>query len=217
MTNQNIKKLVQDPLILPIYIPTLLMAISHGMLTPTLPLFAASFNVPYTIIGLVVGGQSLGTLLGDLPAGMIQQRIGLKNNLAVGIILMMVSTIMLFWANSIILVLALRFVAGFGHAMTSLARHSYIAEVTSSGQRGRSVAFFGGVARMGMFIGPIIGGSLAAKHSLQAPFLLYGAVFIAAFILFVIFTPASHPTDPDRDTLSRYTHSLVQKKRSYVA
>lgn len=214
MTNAKIKKLVQDPLILPIYLPTLLMAISYGMLTPIHPLFAASFDVSYGVIGLVVGAQSLGMLLGDLPAGMIQQRIGQKKSLASGILLMMISTGVLFWANSIILVLALRFMTGFGHAMTAISRHSYIAEVTSSGQRGRSVALFGGVARMGMFIGPIVGGSLATAQSLRTPFLVYGLFFFAALILFVAFTPTSQAPDPDRNTLNKYSLSLSNTARS---
>jgi len=101
MIKSKIEKLAQDPLILPVYAPTLMIAISYGMLVPIYPLFAVSFEVSYSIVGLVVGGQAIGRLLGDLPAGMIQQRFGQKRSMAAGILFMMISTVLLFWVNSI--------------------------------------------------------------------------------------------------------------------
>jgi MFS family permease len=161
------------------------------------------------MVGLIVAGQALGRLLGDLPAGMIQGRIGQKRSLAAGIVVMLISTALLFWANSIPMVLALRLITGFGQAMTAVARTSYIATVTATGERGRSVSLLGGAVRAGLFIGPVIGGSLAVMGSLRTPFLVYGAIMIAALALFTVFTPSTRPSSAADRHIQRYSRSLV--------
>ena len=61
----------RNSLILPVYIPTLILSFSQGMLIPTLPLFAREFATSYGWIGLVLAAEGIGRILGDIPAGFL--------------------------------------------------------------------------------------------------------------------------------------------------
>jgi MFS family permease len=47
-----------------------------GVLIPTLPLYARSLGVSFALVSLAVGASGLGTLLADLPAGVLLERLG---------------------------------------------------------------------------------------------------------------------------------------------
>src|SRR5690242_7058472 len=82
-------------LILAVYLPTALLATAQGFLLATLPIFASHLNANYTIISLVVSGMALASLLTDLPAGLVLQRIGLKRAMVIGTGMVALSTAML--------------------------------------------------------------------------------------------------------------------------
>ncbi|MBU6150798.1 MAG: MFS transporter, partial [Chloroflexi bacterium] len=74
-------------LVLPVYVPSLLLSAGQGILVPTLPLFTQQqFEVNFSLVSLVVAGAGLGTLLGDVPAGMLIERWGRKPVMVAGTI-----------------------------------------------------------------------------------------------------------------------------------
>ena len=83
------------------------------------------------------------------------------------------STLALFWVDSIWLAIGLRFLGGVGHAIFSITRHIYITHAVRTELRGRAISLFGGVVRIGLFIGPALGGMLAAQFGLRLPFIAF--------------------------------------------
>ncbi|MCP5099209.1 MAG: MFS transporter [Chloroflexi bacterium] len=199
---QHSPSLKNNPFILPIYAPTLLISFCRGLLIPVMPLFVRDFGVSYGWIGLVLAGESLGMLIADLPAGVLLHRLGRKRSMAVGLSLTAVATLALFWATSIPEALIYRLISGFGLALFNLSRHLYMAEMIQLSSRGRAIALLGGVNRIGVFLGPVIGGTVGAKFGLRIPFLIYGAMAALALLLVAVFvarvktavslSPASH-------------------------
>jgi hypothetical protein len=47
-------------LLLAVYLPALVFAISRGLLIPVMPLFVRSFDVSYALVGLVLAAESVG-------------------------------------------------------------------------------------------------------------------------------------------------------------
>lgn len=176
-------------LALAIYVPTALVAVGDGILVPTLPLFVASFESSLALVGLVLAGEAIGMLLGDVPAGWFTDRTSPKVALLVGGGIALVSVLATALAGDLVTVLSLRVIAGFGIALFNLARHAYLAEATSLAGRGRLIALYGGVNRLGGFIGPALGGAVAALLGLRAPLVLYAAVMLAAVVLVAIAIP----------------------------
>lgn len=154
---------------------------------PVLPLFANQFDVPYFWIGLVLAGEGLGLLISDLPAGILLHRLDQKRAMLLGITIIGLSTLGLFFAQTIVVVIGLRLLAGVGASVYHVARHTYIADTIQIANRGRSVALLGGTFRLGRFAGPVIGGWVAANSDLRAPFVLYFLVCMLSLAAIVAF------------------------------
>ena len=169
-----LRRLRRDRLILPFYFPALIVAFSQGLLIPVLPLYAKDFGVSYGLIGLLLAAQSIGMLVGDVPGGILLQWMGQKRTMLLGLGLTALTTVALFRARSVPEAFVYRFIAGFGGALYGVARHAYIAGAISTGNRGRAIALFGGIFRIGRFLGPLVGGMLAAAYGLRMPFVICG-------------------------------------------
>jgi len=183
--------ILRHPLILPFYLPALIMAFSMGLLVPVLPLYARGFGVSYGLIGLVLAGGSLGMLLGDVPAGMLVRRLGQKGVMLLGLGCIALSTAALFWAGSILQAVACRLITGVGWSLYAVSRHAYIADTIRLRLRGRAIALLGGLFRIGRFAGPWIGGKVAARYGLQVPFLLFAGACGLALLIIVVFLPTA--------------------------
>ena len=112
-------------LVMSFYLPALMLTLGNGLLVPILPLYAADFGIGYGLIGLVLAGEGLGTLIADVPTGMLQRRFGNKQVMTMGMVFTMVSVSLLFLAQSVWVVVLLRFIAGFGRAMYTVSAHVF--------------------------------------------------------------------------------------------
>jgi MFS family permease len=209
--NNAIKAIKQNPLILPIYLPTLLIAFCRGMLVPIMPLYVREFGVSYGLIGLVLAGEGIGMLIGDMPASFFLRRLGRKRAMLTGLSLYLLATMALFWARSIPEALAYTLLSGFGFSLFSLSRHIYLAEMITMAMRGRAIALFGGINRIGGFLGPAAGGMVAATWGLRIPFLLFGTVVAIAFIVIAVVIPRTYTAVPDYAT----PHNLFGTMRAH--
>ena len=181
------RALTRNPLILPVYLPTFILSFGQGILLPILPVFAKSFGVSYAWIGWALAGASMGTLVGDLPAGMLMRKMGRKTVMVAGVTLVSLSVLALFFSQSIYQVVLYRFLAGFGNALWNISRLAYLADATRSHQRGRAIALYGGTNRIGSFLGPGIGGALAGHFTLKTPFLFYAGLAGIGIITSILF------------------------------
>ncbi len=177
-----------------IYIPAALLAFSDGMLVPTLPVFADSFGVNLAVVGLVLAAEALGMLLADAPAGYLVSRLRPKTAMLIGVGLVGASVLGTALAPSLWLVLVTRVAAGAGKSLWSLSRHAYLTHVTRSDNRGRTMGLFGGVSRLGGFVGPAVGGAVAAWWGLDAPFFVYaGAALVTVLLIALLLPPEERP------------------------
>jgi MFS family permease len=197
-----------------IYVPTFLLAFCRGLLVPVLPLYAASFDVSYAVVGLVLASEGFGTLVGDLPAGILIGRLGRKRSMIIGIVSMIVSILAFSWARSAYELIAYGFLLGLGGSMWNIARHAYLADAAPTDGRGRAIAVFGGINRVGQFAGPFLGGAIGAAFGLRAPFLIYAIVAMIALIFPLRFVERRGYRPPERGTLSEHfahTGALIRE------
>ena len=185
-------------LTLSVYLPTLILSLCRGLLIPVLPVYASSFGVSYSLIGFILAGEALGTLVADVPAGGLLRRLGGKWTMVLGISLVGLSVLALVWAGTVWEVLAYRFVAGVGGALWNLSRHAYLTEATKLAERGRAIALFGGTNRLGVFAGPVLGGVVATAYGLAAPFVVFVVLSALALTVVGLFTEKPEPLIRDR-------------------
>jgi MFS family permease len=190
-------------LLLSIYIPTILFAFGQGLLVPILPLYAAEYGGSYALAGFVVAAGWIGTMLGDLPVGILLRKIGFKNAMIIGGALFGGATVALAFAGSPAELIALRIAAGIGIAFFQISRHTFIAHQIPPDTRGRAIAVFGGINRIGHFIGPLIGGFVASFYGLAAAIAVAGvvALFIVVLALLFVREPAREDSTSERHAL----------------
>ncbi len=177
-------------MLLAFYVPTAIFAFCDGLLIPTLPLFAAAFDDSLAVVGLILAGEALGLLLFDLPAGRLLRFVTPKTAILIGGGLVGGSLLLTPLAPSVAGLLALRMVTGAGMALFGVSRHAYLASASRDGRRGLMISAYGGVNRLGLFVGPVVGGLLASLLGLSAPFLVAGALGLVALWMMVTLLPA---------------------------
>ena len=198
-----------------LYLPALAVSIGNGLLVPILPLYAAGFEINYALIGLILAGEALGTLIADVPTGMIQKRFGNKQVMMMGLLISVISTLALFFVQSIWVVFVLRLISGFGKAMYSVSMYIYIANHVALFQRGKAIAFFGGTHRLGGFLGPAIGGFIAAAFGIRAPFIIFAISGFVAFIFVGIYTRNAVDPKPKNDDSHQHNLNVLDVLRTH--
>ncbi len=159
---------------LPVYVPTFLLSFGQGLLVPTLPYFAKGFGVAESLIGFAVAAAAIGTLIADVPVGIVLGQLGRRRAMLVGITLVAVSTFLVALLHNYPVLVACRLVEGIGTALWGISRHAYITDVAPRAQRGKFIATFGGVNRLGIFAGPFIGGVIGERFGLTTSVLYRG-------------------------------------------
>ncbi len=175
-------------LILSFYLPALMVTVGQGLLVPILPLYAKDFEIGYVLIGLVLAGEGLGTLVADVPTGLLLRRFDNKQVMMMGLLVKALSILLLFFAPTVWIVLLLRLVAGFGRSMYTVSAHVYVTNQVDLGQRGKAISMFGGTHRLGGFIGPAVGGVIAGMLGLRAVFIGVGLVTALGLLLVALYT-----------------------------
>lgn len=174
-------------LLLPIYLPTFLYSMAQGVLVPVLPIYAKHFGGSYAIAGVVVAAAWIGTTICDVPAGLILPKLGFRLQMIVGAMLFGGAAIVLGLVHTIPVMISIQLVAGVGTAMWGVARHSYLTQATTVGDRGRAISLFGGINRGGQFVGPTIGGFVAQYFGLGTAIVVAGSIACSTIIVVALF------------------------------
>jgi MFS family permease len=206
---------VHRSMLLPVYVPTLLLAFGQGVTVYTLPLYAKALGGDLAVIGLAVAAAGVGTFLTDLPAGMLLGRFGGGRLMLIGTGAAGLSAVLIGLVHSMPALVLFRVLFGVGSSLWSLSRMAYVADVTVPAQRGRILSTFGGVNRAGAFAGPALGGLIAGHYGLASPFLVAGVAGLAAAAMSLLVavekpgsgTPASRRMRWNRVGLVLQTHS----------
>lgn len=198
--------------ILALYIPAGLLAFCKGLLVPTLPVFAASFDVSIAMIGLVLAAEAVGMLLADAPSGYLVSRMQPKVAMLVGVGIVGLGTLATALAPTLWLAMLALALSGAGGSLWNLSRHAYLTNATRSDNRGRTMGLFGGVGRLGGFIGPAVGGATALAWGIAAPFYLYAAIVLVVLIVLAIMLPKEErPGAASVDRGSGHTRTALKK------
>lgn len=206
MSSEPSPKISRKSLLLAVYLPTALLAFGQGILLVTIPVYASSLGIAYTAISLITAAAAIGTLVTDVPAGAVLQRFGLRRSMLVGSTMVVAGTLGLAFPIPVEAMVALRVMAGVGTALWGLSRHAFIAQSIPIAERGRAIAMFGGINRVGTFGGPILGGLVATGAGLRFSFVAAGLLGLIALVAAIRFIPdeGSHLNRKKGDARNRW-------------
>ncbi|MCH2635994.1 MAG: MFS transporter [Acidimicrobiales bacterium] len=165
---------------------TFLVMAGQGVIGPVLPLYARDFGVSATMVGLTLTVFALARLILNIPAGLIADRFGRRVLLIGGPILTSIGMFGSGFAGDIWSLLIWRFVAGAGSAFFMSGALIYLIDIAPPDLRARYVATNQWALSVGVALGPGIGGLVAERWGLAAPFHLVGviALFAAVYAVF---------------------------------
>ncbi|MGY1694273.1 MULTISPECIES: MFS transporter [unclassified Geodermatophilus] len=198
------------------------VALGFGIVAPAIPLFARSFGVGTTAVGLAVSAFAFFRFVSAFGGGSLVERVGERLVLATGLVLVAVTTGLAGLATSFPVFLALRSAGGIGSAMFTVAALALLLRVSPPTHRGRAAATYQGGFILGGIAGPAAGGLLATL-SPRLPFLLYAGFLLVAGAVALVLLRApdvvrsgarEDPTGPPAEPLPL---RAALRSRAYVA
>src|SRR5262245_20568685 len=163
--------------------------LGFGAVMPVLALFARSFGVSQSAIGLAIAIYGLARFLVAVPVGQLTDRIGRRGALALGGLVTALGNLLCAWAPTYAAFAGARFVAGAGAALVLTSGSIILADITTPADRGRTMAIYQGVFLFAVGVGPFPGGVLAERFGLEAPFLVYAVAGALAAALAWLMVP----------------------------
>lgn len=157
--------------------------LGFAFISPILPQYALSFNIPLSLAGLAVSVFGLTRLFLDIPAGILADRYGKKRVMVSGLFILSLSSILTGLAPSFLILLIGRALMGLGSALYVTTANAWLAESTGIALRGRVMGFYQTFTFSGIAFGPALGGILASLYGLRVPFVIYSGLVVIGIIM----------------------------------
>ncbi len=206
-------------LIWPVYAPTFLFALGLGAVIPIIPLFARDLGAGDGLVGVIVAMRAIGTVVLDLPAGIAATRFGQRATIGVsGALLVAAGATGALSGDSTELAVAV-LVIGAGTGLFMTARLAYMAEQVPLARRGRALSVIGGTHRVGLFVGPVIGGFISQAWGLDAAFIMQAVTAALAVGLVLIFLREERtnaPLQAEANVYARIGRTIVEHRRTFL-
>jgi len=201
-----------------VYLPTLLFAIGQGAVIPVIALRAVDdLATTVAFAAFVVGLRGIGTMVFDVPAGVLIGKIGERYSLAAASIALVVVAAVVAFTTSPWAYAAAIFVMGCALSVWMLARLSYISEKVAVERRGRALSLMGGTQRLGNGVGPVIGGFLGVAFGLEYVFWFFAALAMAGSIVMMFSLGKSEATLSEEGSLyGRLATVIVDHRDIFV-
>jgi DHA1 family multidrug resistance protein-like MFS transporter len=161
---------------------TFLVLLGLSIIAPILPYYAETFNVNYTLVGLVISAFGIARMFLDLPTGFLTQKYNKKGIMLTGLILVTLSSILAGFAPNYWILLVARIIEGMGSALYVTTATVYIAIVAKPERRGRLMGIYSGFLLLGSIFGPTFGGFIANSYCIRAPFYAYAIIVTVGVI-----------------------------------
>ena len=155
------------------------VAIGYGLVVPAIPLFAKSFGVNNTAIGLIVSTFAFARFTSGFFVGKLIEKYSERLVLGSGLMVVALSTFLTGLSQSYWQLLVFRSFGGIGSMAFSVSANAVLMRTVTNDLRGRAQATYNSGFLIGGISGPAFGGVLSAI-SLRIPFFVYTATLIIA-------------------------------------
>jgi MFS family permease len=167
------------------------VALGFGILAPSLPIFARTFDVSALQVSAVISVFALMRFVSAPGAGALTDRFGERLIMSTGLAFVGLSSLAAGFSQNLVQLIALRGVGGIGSSMFTVSAMALLLRVVDTEQRGRAAAAFQGGFLFGGVAGPAVGGIVVA-WSIRAPFFVYAAALLLATIVAVVYLSSAH-------------------------
>jgi MFS family permease len=161
------------------FVPPAVFAVGQGAIAPVVVISSIDLGASPAGAALVVATAGFGQIVADVPAGALVHRYGERAMMIAAAGLTVLALLGCIFAPNLAVFTASIFVTGLCTAVWLLARQAYVAAVVPFRLRARAMSTLGGVYRIGLFVGPFVGGAVVA---ITGPWGAYAVHIVAALI-----------------------------------
>ncbi len=186
------------------------------MRIPVVPLFATSLGADSVQVGMINGAFMLLAGALSIPSGLVSDRLGRRLPLLGGLILLSLSSFLLYWSRTPLQMASIYLLFGVGLSAFSPTLMSYVADVVPPEVLGQAYGWYTMAVYGGMTVGPAAGGFLGKALGLRQVFLAAGGLIFAMFVVALFFLPApagGHHATAQRPAISPALKGLARNRR----
>ena len=177
-------------LIGPVYLPMGCLSFSWSGMIPAFPAYLAGLGAGVAAVGLALSMRGIGQLASDLPGGVIMARFGLRRVMIVSYVVVVLAGVAFLFAASVVTITLLLLVSGLFASVLITGMMTLIRTTIDADLRGRASALAGGALRVGMLLGPPLGGLIADGLGMTSVFALRCAALSVGLFSFARTVPA---------------------------
>lgn len=169
---------------LSISITSLFLFLGFYILLTTLPLYVLDhLKGDETQVGLIISVFLIAAVISRPFTGKWIDELGRRKILLASLFLFAVSSLLYFWADSLPLLLTLRFLHGIGFGMATTATGAIVADLVPNERRGEGLGYYAMFMNLAMVIGPFTGLTIIQHASFNWIFVLCTALSSIAIVL----------------------------------
>lgn len=167
---------------------------NYQMIFPILPLYLRSFSHSNLIIGLIIGCLTLTSLMTRPFAGLALDKLGRKKVFLLGLSILFVSSFSYSLAGSLLAIVIIRLISGFGWGISGTAASTVAAELIPREHLGVGMGYMAMANSVSMAFAPAVALYVAHHYGFHHAFLLsslpiFVGLLLAARIHYRSYTP----------------------------
>lgn len=176
---------------------------SH-MRLPVVPLYARSLGADTVQIGIINSAFLLMAGLLSLPLGMLSDRVGRKTLASFGLIILSMTSFLLYFSRTPAQMVWIYLFFGVGLAAFGPTMMSMVADISPATHLGRSYGWYTTALYSSMTLGPALGGYIAQHFGFREVFLSSGVIiFLIIWLLLFLLPGATSLQSAERSDQSR--------------
>lgn len=159
------------------------MTVMSSGLNVALPAISKEFGTDAILLSWIVTAFVLAAGVFSVPFGRIADIVGLKKIFLYGMILFTLTSVVAFFSNSSIMLIACRAVQGIGAAMIAVNSMAMVTAIYPARERGRVLGINIACVYAGSSMGPFVGGLLTEHFGWRSIFVINIPVGVAVILL----------------------------------
>jgi MFS family permease len=179
-----------------------------GIVVPLLPVYATHLGAGGVYIALIFAAFSISRSVLLPYFGRFSDKKGRKPFIIAGLFAYTVVSLLYILSNRVESLIAVRFIQGIASAMIMPAVQAYVGDITPPQREGFTMGLFNMSMFLGLSIGPLIGGVMRDKFSLNMSFASMGILTFIGFLVSLLLLP---PTETEH-VIGRGIEPLAWKK-----
>jgi MFS family permease len=204
------------------YGPATLFGLAEGSMLPVITLSVIGRGASTSIAALIGALLGIGSIVTNIPSGILATRIGERKSMIVAAIATAVglAVCLIDLGHGVGSLLTYGFgvlLIGAASSVYGLARQSYLTEMVPPHMRARALSTLGGTLRIGVFLGPFLGAGAMELWGLPGAYYVSLAAIVAAGVI-VYRVPDLEISDQQKVAAAQVTSWSILKQywRTFV-